>query len=1832
MGPPATGALLSPARLTQAFSSLGPAAGSGGPRSPSASITVTPTSGTGEPMSAPAAPYTGAAAPVQRPMTSAHTPKTPSPSRVAASPAAAGSLWSSGQAAGNGGNGGSSSGGGGRNARRVQYDSAVKGAGGGGSGGGAGETPLNYQPPLPPRGPLFTGPRPASGATGSRGGSGAGATSATPTPRGGGGGGGGARGGSGASSASPTPRDSYAGGGGGGLNSFTAAGNAAVAMGRARSALGSRPTSTKRLSVGGAQGSFTSMGSGVTVACGIGGAAGTAGGIDMGRLIAIQKLLDEFSDDDGDAGGSSPNGPFPGGGGGGGMRFSDASGAGIPGVRSRRPSSSGYNPRDSDGSGGAGMGGGGGGGASGLRSLAALRDKGDMHMWMPAVSAVKGSLEEHAQRLRERTDVTQSLRKWAEQVLEEAASHAPSRLKGVAASALQPAGAAGGAAVEPPGLSEEDADQADIDEERRLAAALAARPDGAGMGAQLRAHFNNVVADEVARKFDAMRATWNEEVSAEMEELKELREAHKELRARFQDSKEALDKANTKMEMMRRQMGPAGAAAMAGLTGTSSPTARSSAASPERHNHHDGLNVHHSPDAAHGASHGGSHGPGHGRAHGASHAEEDLLHDRVANIGSRRGTPLASHAGEGALFSNAELQAQLRKQAEQLAANTVRLQEAELALIKSKQDKTHLEQELAAAKGAAVKAGAGGGAKGGARSKASAGGRSGGGKVSASDKAAADKAERLLQAEVDKLGKELAAIKMEATTKGREAAERAAELEKTRKELVGAQDSLSAALHQLSALREERDKDHKRADAAEAAAADARATAMAEAQAAARAAAAASAVEAESGGGGAAAAATEAAAEEMSAALHELGRQRDEAVQAAGEWEALAGSLQQQVADLQQELQQQSLQQPSAAQSSHAEGSWASGSGGGGGAGGDDDDGGGGQESQPAPVLAVPGAEAIPGLRAVVATSEGGMQTTPRLPQPQHAELANHSVQTSARGTPRRRDSAGYASARGGGGGSGGASASGEAAGAGAASTVATAALVLELQRRLPAVIQHVLVGADAGPLTETEPGDASGNTTAGPAEAAAAAAMEVVRSELLRCLAGLAGIGGGVGVDGAEGSAGLNVLVLSTVEPAAVSGGAASARGLPPAGGAAATAAVPALNLSALAQGQPLQAGVGAPGASSGGASAEQAAARATAEAAASGAAAAFSSRGGSALSSARVVVAAGGSGGSSGRASAPTAVIVDGVTFVPLGFKGGAAAGRPAVQGVALLDGHGLVLQPQPQHHQQQLPPQIQAQQLQQSAAAVPSATSIPMRDARSASAAGPTAASLADAGHMTVTLPGPRSSLVVASAARRRKSAFASLHSNYLTPPNPNAAATSDGEGAVAGASDDDSAAVTAQVAQLGPPQPSAAGSGAASVRALRSAGAGGGASTGDGLMYSHMQQHGPAAVYVDPALASALQVGPISPAAARAAGAGPGALAVDGTATGPSPWDHGLGSTSQQSMLLRRPRSAAARALESARQQLAVAAAAQQQAAYGGGGGYVGGLARMPRRPASAALQPFGGGVSGMGALQQQQQIQMLQAQMQAQMQGWVVDASGAQPISEGVDAGPSGAVASARDGSPQRPSVSFMLAEAGAKVRNIAATPQKGIQLPGRLRSAPTRSQALAAAGGRVGSGGATQGFPDEPVAPQAAVTGNALPGPGLSPGFRELQLHVGRDAAVATHFAPPPLEPGSAVSGEDGGGSPRHGGLQPQASASELPVNAAELAALARELMLAQERAAAELEAAQSTQRELADEVASSRRQWVDEAKRARALEAELARVRGQLLSMGVGEPHRPPA
>lgn len=40
----------------------------------------------------------------------------------------------------------------------------------------------------------------------------------------------------------------------------------------------------------------------------------------------------------------------------------------------------------------------------------------------------------------------------------------------------------------------------------------------------------------------------------EMEELRELREAHKDLRRQHTETKEALDKANTRLELMKSQV------------------------------------------------------------------------------------------------------------------------------------------------------------------------------------------------------------------------------------------------------------------------------------------------------------------------------------------------------------------------------------------------------------------------------------------------------------------------------------------------------------------------------------------------------------------------------------------------------------------------------------------------------------------------------------------------------------------------------------------------------------------------------------------------------------------------------------------------------------------------------------------------------------------------------------------------------------------------------------------------------------------------------------------------------------------------------------------------------------------------------------------------------------------------------------------------------------------------------------------------------------------------------------------------------------------------------
>ncbi len=51
-----------------------------------------------------------------------------------------------------------------------------------------------------------------------------------------------------------------------------------------------------------------------------------------------------------------------------------------------------------------------------------------------------------------------------------------------------------------------------------------------------------------------MRSNWDEEVAVEMEELRELRVAHKDLRQQQTETKAALDKANTRLELMKSQV------------------------------------------------------------------------------------------------------------------------------------------------------------------------------------------------------------------------------------------------------------------------------------------------------------------------------------------------------------------------------------------------------------------------------------------------------------------------------------------------------------------------------------------------------------------------------------------------------------------------------------------------------------------------------------------------------------------------------------------------------------------------------------------------------------------------------------------------------------------------------------------------------------------------------------------------------------------------------------------------------------------------------------------------------------------------------------------------------------------------------------------------------------------------------------------------------------------------------------------------------------------------------------------------------------------------------
>ncbi|KAL6759307.1 hypothetical protein V8C86DRAFT_1327174 [Haematococcus lacustris] len=150
--------------------------------------------------------------------------------------------------------------------------------------------------------------------------------------------------------------------------------------------------------------------------------------------------------------------------------------------------------------------------------------------WRANVLGIKGSLDLHKKRLKERAEVYAALASWSEGVM---LHRAPQLL----------------AATEGD-VEHVDAEQLEI-EERLTDSTL--RPNPRGMGVQLRAYWNATVQQEVELRFNKMREQWDADMAAEAEELQELRVACKEFRQMARDYKDQLSSLSIKHELLLRQ-------------------------------------------------------------------------------------------------------------------------------------------------------------------------------------------------------------------------------------------------------------------------------------------------------------------------------------------------------------------------------------------------------------------------------------------------------------------------------------------------------------------------------------------------------------------------------------------------------------------------------------------------------------------------------------------------------------------------------------------------------------------------------------------------------------------------------------------------------------------------------------------------------------------------------------------------------------------------------------------------------------------------------------------------------------------------------------------------------------------------------------------------------------------------------------------------------------------------------------------------------------------------------------------------------------------------------
>ncbi|MEW5304774.1 MAG: hypothetical protein WDW36_007361 [Sanguina aurantia] len=103
-----------------------------------------------------------------------------------------------------------------------------------------------------------------------------------------------------------------------------------------------------------------------------------------------------------------------------------------------------------------------------------------------------------------------------------------------------------------------DGDELDCQEEEEERAEAARReredkPDARGLGLQLRAHFQSVVAEEVTSKLVGAKVEWEKDAKTDMDELAYIRVSVKTLKAKYTEVKDALSSLQMTHDMLKKQ-------------------------------------------------------------------------------------------------------------------------------------------------------------------------------------------------------------------------------------------------------------------------------------------------------------------------------------------------------------------------------------------------------------------------------------------------------------------------------------------------------------------------------------------------------------------------------------------------------------------------------------------------------------------------------------------------------------------------------------------------------------------------------------------------------------------------------------------------------------------------------------------------------------------------------------------------------------------------------------------------------------------------------------------------------------------------------------------------------------------------------------------------------------------------------------------------------------------------------------------------------------------------------------------------------------------------------